>query len=82
VERSHFVAMLAVVVKGMHLQEWDEVFSMLKSVLWVEKVYTGSDELLRDEVMQLINQGWVGNPTTVRTLLTRLEAALVVFHRS
>jgi hypothetical protein len=74
VERGYFVAMLAVVVKGMHLQEWDEVFSMLKNVLWVEKVYMGSDELLRDEVMQLLNQDYVencvGSPTTVRTSQT------------
>jgi hypothetical protein len=60
VERSHFVFMLAVVIKGMHLHKWDEVLSTLKNVLWVEKVYTGSDALIRDEVMQIVNQDCVG----------------------
>jgi hypothetical protein len=82
VERSHFVFMLAVVVKGMHLHEWDEVLSTIRNVLWVEKVYTGSDELLREEVMQLLNQGCAGDSIAVSTSPTRSETALVVFDRS
>jgi hypothetical protein len=73
VERGHFVVMLAVVIKGMHLHEWDEVLSTLKNVLWVEKVYTASDELLRDEVMQIVHHGCVGDSTTVYTPQTRLK---------
>lgn len=55
-ERSQFVFMLGVVVSGLQLQEWDEIMQVIKSLLWVEKVYAGSDELIRDEVMQIVNQ--------------------------
>jgi hypothetical protein len=83
VERGHFVVMLALVIKGMHLQEWDEIMSTLKNILWVEKVYMGSDELLRDDVMQHLNcdcvEDGVANPTTVRTSHTQLEATRGVF---
>ncbi|CAG5158169.1 uncharacterized protein ALTATR162_LOCUS5019 [Alternaria atra] len=61
VERSHFVFMLAVVIKGMHLQEWREVVPIVKNISWVEGAYTGSDELIRDEVMQIVNQDCVVN---------------------
>jgi hypothetical protein len=82
VERGHFVFMLAVVIKGMHLHKWDEVLSTLKNILWVEKVHTLSDELLRDEVMQIVNQDCVGDTVAGSTSPTRLEAALVVFGRN
>lgn len=28
----------------------------LKRVLWIEKVFAGSDELIQDEVMQIVNR--------------------------
>ncbi|KAG9193184.1 hypothetical protein G6011_03219 [Alternaria panax] len=54
-ERSQFVFMLGILMSGMQLQEWDDVMSIVKSVLWVEKVFAGTDELIRDEVMQIVN---------------------------
>lgn len=56
-ERSHFVFMLAMVLNGMRIQEWSEMLNIVKSVLWVDRVFAGSDELIRDEVMQIIKQG-------------------------
>jgi hypothetical protein len=55
-ERSQFVFMLAVLMSGMQLQGWDDIMQVIKGVLWVEKVYTGTDELIRDEVLQIVNQ--------------------------
>ena len=55
-ERSQFVLMLGIVMNGMHLQEWEEVMEIVKDVLWVEKVLAGTDELIRDEVMQIAHQ--------------------------
>lgn len=54
-ERSQYVSMLAIVMMGMQLQQWDEIMQAVQSVLWVEKVFAGSDELIRDEVMQIVN---------------------------
>jgi hypothetical protein len=54
-ERSQYVSMLAIVMTGMQLQEWDKMMHVVKGVLWVEKVFAGSDELIRDEVMQIVN---------------------------
>jgi hypothetical protein len=55
-ERSQLVFMLAVLIGGMQLQEWDDVMQAVKSVLWVEKVFAGSDDLVRDEVMAIVRQ--------------------------
>jgi hypothetical protein len=60
-ERSLYVSMLAIVIMGMQVQEWGQVMQILKSVLWVEKVFAGSDELIRDEVMQIVHKEQVGN---------------------
>jgi hypothetical protein len=54
-ERSQYVSMLAIVMTGMQLQEWDEMMQVVKGVLWVEMVFADSDELIRDEVMQIVN---------------------------
>ncbi|KAF2629211.1 hypothetical protein BU25DRAFT_364230 [Macroventuria anomochaeta] len=54
-ERSQFVFMLAMVVRNMQLRSWSEVLNAVKGVLWVDKVSAGSDELIRDEVMQIVN---------------------------
>ncbi|USP78007.1 uncharacterized protein yc1106_05281 [Curvularia clavata] len=82
VEQRHLVMMLAVVIKAMHLHEWREVLSTLKNVLWVGKVHTSSDDLVRDRVMQIVNQECVGQPITVNTTPTRLKVAPVVFDRN
>lgn len=58
-ERSQFVFMLGMLMTGLQLQEWDETMHLIKSVLWVEKVYSDSDELIRDEVMQIVNRNHV-----------------------
>jgi hypothetical protein len=39
----------------MQLQEWDQIMQAVKGVLWIENIFTGSDELLRDDVMQIVN---------------------------
>jgi hypothetical protein len=54
-ERSQFVFMLGILMSGMQLQEWDDIMLIIRSVLWVEKVFAGTDELIRDEVMQIVN---------------------------
>ena len=71
-ERSQFVFMLGVLMSGMQLQEWDDIMQIIKSVLWVEKVYAGTDELIRDEVMQIVNQNPMGT-VLVDTPPTYLE---------
>jgi hypothetical protein len=55
-ERSQFVFMLAIVMGGLQLNHWDDVMQIVKSVLWVEKVFAGSDDLIREEVMAIIMQ--------------------------
>jgi hypothetical protein len=54
-ERSQFVFMLGILMSGMQLQGWDDIMLIIKSVLWVEKVFAGTDELIRDEVMKIVN---------------------------
>lgn len=54
-ERSQFVFMLGILMSGMQLQEWDGIMQVVKSVLWVEKVFAGTDELIREEVMNVVN---------------------------
>jgi hypothetical protein len=53
-ERSQFVFMLGILMSGMQLHEWDDILQIIKSVLWVEKVFAGTDDLIRDEVMQIV----------------------------
>ena len=55
-ERSQFVFMLAIVMSGMQIQDWSELLDVVKGVLWVDKVSAGSDDLIRDEVMQIVSQ--------------------------
>ena len=54
-ERSQFVFMLGILMSGLQLQEWDDIMQIVKSVLWVDKIFAGTDELIRDEVMQIVN---------------------------
>jgi hypothetical protein len=55
-ERSQLVFILAVLLGSSQLQEWDDLMRVIKSVLWVEKVFASSDELIRDEVMAIVCQ--------------------------
>jgi hypothetical protein len=61
-ERSQFVSMLAVLAMNLGLGVWEEVLLMVKSVVWVETVFAGSDELVRDEVMQILHQVLINPP--------------------
>ncbi|KAF2826610.1 hypothetical protein CC86DRAFT_349539 [Ophiobolus disseminans] len=55
-ERSQLVFMLAVVAGGMQLNDWGDIMNIVKSVLWVERVFVGTDDLIKDEVMAIIAQ--------------------------
>jgi hypothetical protein len=55
-ERSQYSSMLAALVISMQLYEWDKIMEVVKGILWVEKVFAGSDELVREGVMQIINK--------------------------
>lgn len=59
-ERSLYVSMLAAVMMSMQLQQWDEIMQVLQGVLWVDKVFAGTDELIRDEVMRIVNKEPIG----------------------
>lgn len=54
-ERSQFVLMLGILMSGMQLQEWDGLMEIVKEVLWVDKLFAGTEDLIRDEVMQIVN---------------------------
>ncbi|OAL02356.1 hypothetical protein IQ06DRAFT_270754 [Phaeosphaeriaceae sp. SRC1lsM3a] len=60
-ERSMYVSMLAAVMTGMELLEWDEMLQVIKGVLWVEKVFASSDELIRDEVVRIVREQSMGS---------------------
>lgn len=72
-ERSHFVFMLGILMSGMQLQGWDGIMQVVKSVLWVEKVFAGTDELIRDEVMKVVNHDPMGMIPVYNTPLGFLE---------
>jgi hypothetical protein len=55
-ERSQFVFMLAIIMGGLRLNNWEDLMLIVKSVLWVEKVFAGSDDLIREEVMAIVMQ--------------------------
>jgi hypothetical protein len=55
-ERSQFVFMLGVLMSGLQLRAWDDLMAIVKSVLWVDRVYAGSDDLIRDEVVQCVDR--------------------------
>ncbi|KAF2646863.1 hypothetical protein P280DRAFT_441310 [Massarina eburnea CBS 473.64] len=52
-ERSQFAFMLAVLMSGMDL-EWEGLMMVVRSVLWVEMVFEGSDEALGREVISIL----------------------------
>lgn len=53
-ERSQFIFMLAVVMSGMRIHMWEELLDAVKGVLWVDLVAAGSDDLIREEVMKIL----------------------------
>jgi hypothetical protein len=55
-ERSQLVFMLAVVAGGMQLNDWDSIMDVIKSVVWNERVFAGTDELIKDEVIAICLQ--------------------------
>ncbi|KAH9882667.1 hypothetical protein J1614_000903 [Plenodomus biglobosus] len=61
-ERSQLVFMLAVLMGGLQLREWEWLMELVKSVVWVEQVFVGSDELIRDEVMQIVGRVGLAAP--------------------
>lgn len=73
-ERSQFVLMLGILMSGMQLQEWDGLMSIVKEVLWVEKIFAGTDDLIREEVMQIVNHHRSNNAPSDSVPMGILEA--------
>lgn len=59
---------MAVVVSGMQIQGWEEFLAIVKSVLWVDSLAAGSDDLIREQVMQIL-----GDPTSALAYRERLK---------
>jgi hypothetical protein len=53
-ERSQFVFILAVLMSGWQMQEWDELMALVKSVLWVDLVFGSSGDSVRDDVLSIM----------------------------
>jgi hypothetical protein len=53
-ERSQFVFILAVLMSGWQIHEWDEFMEVVKSVLWVDLVFAGSDDTIRHDVLSIV----------------------------
>ncbi|KAF2113766.1 hypothetical protein BDV96DRAFT_601240 [Lophiotrema nucula] len=53
-ERDQFVFMLAVLMNGMQIKEWQDLMQVVQSVLWVDKVFSDSEELIRHDVMTIV----------------------------
>jgi hypothetical protein len=71
-ERSQLVFMLAVVSGGMQLEDWDSIMNTIKSVLWNQTVFAGTDDLVKDEVMAIVMQNAM-RPILVETPPVFLE---------
>jgi hypothetical protein len=71
-ERSQFVFMLAIIMSGLQLNNWEELMHLVKSILWVENVYAGTEDLIRDEVMAILLRNTM-RPAVVETPPTFLE---------
>jgi hypothetical protein len=66
-ERSQFVFILAVLMSGWQMQEWDELRELVKGVLWVDLVFAGSDDAIREDVLSIMQM-----PTSAGTPLTEV----------
>lgn len=64
-ERSQFAFMLAVLMGGMRIREWDELLQVVKSVLWVDLIFANSDDGIRDEVLNILRLPGTGDVTPV-----------------
>lgn len=53
-ERSQFVFILAVLMSGLQIQEWEELMEIVKNVLWVERVFASSAESIQQEVLRIL----------------------------
>lgn len=53
-ERDQFAFILAVLMRGMQMQEWEELVQVVKSVLWVDNIIASSDDTIRDEVLNIL----------------------------
>lgn len=61
-ERVQFNFMLAVLMRGMQMKEWEELLQLVKSVLWVEKIFGKSDDTIRDAVMGILVSTPIAGP--------------------
>lgn len=68
-ERSQLAFMLAVLMGGLGIREWDEMLQVVKSVLWVDRVFASNyDETVasvRDEVLNILYLPETGAVTPV-----------------
>jgi hypothetical protein len=71
-ERSQLIFMLAVLMCGFRLSTWEDLKQIVKTLLWVEKVFTGADDLIRDEVMVIVRQNFM-RPALLETPPTFME---------
>lgn len=55
-ERSKFTMMLAILMNGMRLSAFQDLMQVIKRVLWVEKLFSGTDDLIRDEVLRILQR--------------------------
>ncbi|KAL5394411.1 hypothetical protein PMIN06_001583 [Paraphaeosphaeria minitans] len=62
-ERSQFAFMLAVLMRGMRIRDWDKLISVIKSVLWMDHIFASSDDSIRDEVMSILSLPGTGDVT-------------------
>ncbi|KAI8933326.1 hypothetical protein NX059_009950 [Plenodomus lindquistii] len=61
-ERSQLVLVLAALAAGMQLRDWGGLMEIVKGVLWVEKVFAGTEELIKEEVMEIIGHSDFATP--------------------
>jgi hypothetical protein len=73
-ERSHFTFILAVLMGGMKIREWDELVQVVKGVLWVDRVFASSDDGIRDDVMNILCASGTGDVTPVLTEIEEEES--------
>lgn len=53
-ERSEFVFILARLMDELQVREWDGLMQVVKSVLWVERMFGNGDGSIRDEVLSML----------------------------
>ncbi|KAF2448568.1 hypothetical protein P171DRAFT_461363 [Karstenula rhodostoma CBS 690.94] len=64
-ERSQYALMLAVLMGGMGIREWDELIHVVKDVLWVDHIFASSDDSISDEVLNILRLSGTGHVTPV-----------------